>query len=335
MAISEGAQVLDSLKAAEFLAGRSGSSAIFSVPQDKVLQIQRALDLERAGEPTAGQTLFALRKELGGAKFDGVYDTLSNSNLRVIDNAEAAKFKGKGLSGLTPEQDAVADRLGNEFAQTIIKKGQQDKYRKNKVDYIRDKLSSGRLVEEIGESKVRDFYNDPKAEVWSNVYLQAKDAAGNDIGGQQAELDFFIHYTDNSSPSEIVSAKLDGKKARPKTDREHLSTYYDLKLDTSEALRSDLKNRFGGDRSPYGKTETQIYVKYTDVKTGATSEIPLSEFRKRISEPSRNSETNNLSTTVRVLAPDDTKLKEGRDIKLGVSREVLFNTIIEVVDKKI
>ena len=97
LAISKGAQVLDSLKAAEFLAGRSGSSAIFSVPQDKVLQIQRAIDLERAGDPTAGQTLFALRKELGGESFDGVYDTLSDGNLRVVDNAEAETIKGKGL----------------------------------------------------------------------------------------------------------------------------------------------------------------------------------------------------------------------------------------------
>ena len=96
MAISEGAQVLDSLKAAEKLATRPGASAIFTIPQDKVLQIQRAIDIERAGDPTAASTLFALRKELGGESFDGVYDTLSDSNLRVIDNAEAAIVRGRG-----------------------------------------------------------------------------------------------------------------------------------------------------------------------------------------------------------------------------------------------
>ena len=115
MAIREGAQVLDGLKAAEKLAARSGSSAIFSVPQDKVLQIQRAIDLERAGDSTAGSTLFALRKELGGAKFDGVYDTLSDGNLRVIDDVEAAKIKGRGvpleLEKLAPGDTAFASKL--------------------------------------------------------------------------------------------------------------------------------------------------------------------------------------------------------------------------------
>ena len=131
LAIKEGAQVLNSLKAAEKLATRPGASAIFTIPQDKVLQIQRALDLERAGDPTAASTLFALRKELGGKSFDGVYDTLEDGNLRVIDNAEAAKFKGRGLDdnqlpplgeksrkireNLTPKAQAEFDKMRRQY----------------------------------------------------------------------------------------------------------------------------------------------------------------------------------------------------------------------------
>ena len=98
------------MKAAEKLATRPGASAIFTVPQDKVLQIQRAIDLEKAGDPTAASTLFALRKELGGESFDGVYDTLSDSNLRVIDNAEAAKIKGRGLD----DENTITNKFPNE-----------------------------------------------------------------------------------------------------------------------------------------------------------------------------------------------------------------------------
>ena len=329
--------VLDSLKAAEFLAGRSGSSAIFSVPQDKVLQIQRAIDLERTGDPTAASTLFALRKELGGESFDGVYDTLSDSNLRVMDNAEAAKFKGKGLSGLTPEQDAVADRLANEFAQTIIDRGQQAKYKKDKIDYIRQKLDSGKLVEEIGESRVRDFYSDPNANVWKNVYLQVKDAAGNDIGGQQSELDFFVHYTDGSSPTEIVSAKLNGKKVQPGRDIGNFSNFYDSNMSGTQAdLAKDLNARFSkpGETHIYDNA-VDIVVRYTDVKTGKTGEISLSEFRNKIPK-SKIPGTDRYSTKVLGLAPDDTTTKKGTDyIKLGIEKKELFNKITNIIDSKI
>ena len=108
------------MKAAEKLATRPGASAIFSVPQDKVLQIQRAIDLEKAGDPTAASTLFALRKELGGESFDGVYDTLSNSNLRVIDNAEAdlifggftkSPYDGRTYDSLSPKEKEAFDKI--------------------------------------------------------------------------------------------------------------------------------------------------------------------------------------------------------------------------------
>ena len=334
LAITEGGQLLKGAKAAEKLATRPNSQAIFNLPSDDVLAIQRAVDLERAGDPAAQQTLAALKQKLG-SDFDAVYDTLKDRNLRVVDDAETAKIKGRGLSSLTPEQEAVADRLGNEFAQTIVGKGDQVRYKKDKIDYVKRRLTSGRLVEEIGESKVRDFYSNPNAEVWSNVYLQARDANGKNIGGKQAELDFFVHYPDKSSSSEIVSAKLDGKKAKPKIDREHLGQYYDINIDSPEELRSELNNRFGGKKSPYGKFETDIVVKYTDVKTGKTGETTLREFRKKISKPPTDAETGRLTTTVRVLAPDDTKLKEGRDIKLGVNREVLFNKITSVIDNNL
>ena len=337
LAIKEGAQVLDSLKAAEKLAARSGSDAIFTVPQDKVLQIQRAIDLERAGDPVAGSTLFALRKELGGAKFDGVYDTLSDGNLRVIDDVEAATIKGRGVSGLTPEQDAVADRLGNEFAQTIIERGQQAKYKKDKIDYIRQKLDSGKLVEEIGESRVRDFYSDPNANVWSNVYLQGKDAAGNDLGGQQSELDFFVHYTDGSSPTEIVSAKLNGKKVQPGRDLGNFSNFYDININGTQAdLAKDLNARFSkpGETKIYDNA-TNVVIKYTDVKTGKTGEIPLSEFRNKIPE-AKIPGTDKYSTKVRGLAPNDTTTRKGTDyIELGIEKQALFNKITNIIDSKI
>ena len=68
------------------------------------------------------------------------------SNKKLAKDIEAFLIQAKGLSGLTPEQDTVADKLGNEFAQKIIDRGQQGRYKKDKVNYIRQKLDSGKLV---------------------------------------------------------------------------------------------------------------------------------------------------------------------------------------------
>ena len=270
----------------------------------------------------------SLRQELGDANFEAANQVFEGSKLETISDAEAATIRGRGVSGLTLEQDAVADRMADEFAQTIIKKGKQANYKKNKTEFIRRQLDSGKLVEEIGESRVRDFYSDPNAEVWSNVYLQAKDAAGNNLGGQQSELDFFVHYTDGSSPTEIVSAKLDGKKVKPKTDYGHLSKFYDVNINgTQEELVLYLKNKFGNGTTKAYDSATNVFVKYTDVKTGKTGEIPLSDFRKKIPESS--------TTKVRGLAPDDTIIRKDRDIELGIGQEALLNRIISVIDSKI
>lgn len=336
LAIAEGGKLLQGAKAAEVLASRPGAKALYTVPRNKVLEIQRAVDLERAGDPAAGQTLAVLKQELG-SDFDAVYDTLSSGNLRVIDDAEAATIKGKGLSGLTPEQDAIAEQLGNEFAQTIIERGQQAKYQKDKIDYIRQKLDSGKLVEEIGESRVRDYYSDPNANVWKNVYLQVKDAAGNDLGGQQSELDFFVHYTDGSSPTEIVSAKLNGKKVQPGRDLGNFSNFYDSNISgTQDNLAKDLNARFSkpGETHIYDNA-ANIVVRYTDVKTGKTGEIFLSEFRNKIPK-SKTPGTDKYSTKVLGLAPNDTTTKKGTEyIKLGIEKKDLFNKIINIIDSNI
>ena len=78
LAIKEGGQLLKGLKAADKLAVRSNPQAIFNLPSDNVVAIQRAVDLERAGDPAAAETIAALRKK-HGANFDAVYD-----NLKII-----------------------------------------------------------------------------------------------------------------------------------------------------------------------------------------------------------------------------------------------------------
>ena len=82
-----------------------------------------------------------------------------------------------------------------------------------------------------------------------------------------------------------------------------------------------------GKKSGAYKNATNVVVKYTDVKTGKTGEIPLSDFRKKIPESS--------TTKVRGLAPDDTIIRKDRDIELGIGQEALLNRIISVIDSKI
>ena len=278
----------------------------------------------------------SLRQELGD-DFEAANQVFEGSKLETISDAEAATIRGRGVSGLTLEQDAVADRLGNEFAQTIIERGQQGRYKKDKIAYIRQKLDSGKLVEEIGESRVRDFYSDPDANVWKNVYLQAKDAAGNNLGGQQSEIDFFVHYTDGSSSTEIVSAKLNGKSVDPARDLKNLRKYYAVNLNgTQTELAENLTNVFSKpNQTKVYENATNVVVKYTDVKTGKTGEIPLSEFINKVPEP-KIAGTDKYSTKVRALAPDDTATKKNLDyIKLGVEKEALFNKITSIIDSKI
>ena len=324
LAVREGGQVLKGAKAAEKILSDGGADAIARLTPEQTRKFQA---LATSTDDVQKQQLRqSLRQELGDANFDAANQVFEGSKLETISDAEAATIRGRG--GLTPEQDAIADRMADEFAQTIIKKGKQANYKKNKTEFIRRQLDSGKLVEEIGESRVRDFYSDPNAEVWSNVYLQAKDAAGNNLGGQQSELDFFVHYTDGSSPTEIVSAKLDGKKVKPKTDYGHLSKFYDVNINgTQEELVLYLKNKFGNGTTKAYDSATNVFVKYTDVKTGKTGEIPLSDFRKKIPESS--------TTKVRGLAPDDTIIRKDRDIELGIGQEALLNRIISVIDSKI
>jgi hypothetical protein len=91
-----------------------------------------------------------------------------------------------------------------------------------------------------------------------------------------------------------------------------------------------LKNRFG---SPIYRNAENVVVKYTDVKTGKTEEIPLSEFRERMPEPpiSKTDPTKH-DTEVIGIAPDDTLKPGAKSIKLGIDEKPLLDKIIENID---
>ena len=335
--IDVGVGVTDEVKAARAtnkVLSNGGADVVAKLTPEQTKQFKTlANSTDEAQEQQLRQSL---KQELGD-DFDAAERVFEGSKLETISDVEAATIKGRGVSGLTPEQEAVADKLGNEFAQTIIERGQQAKYQKDKIDYIRQKLDSGKLVEEIGESRIRDFYSNPEANVWSNVHLQAKDAAGNNLGGQQSELDFFVHYADGSSPTEIVSAKLNGKKVQPGRDLSNFSNFYDININGNQTdLAKDLNARFSkpGETKIYDNA-TNVVIRYTDVKTGKTGEIPLSEFRNKIPE-AKIPGTDKYSTKVRGLAPDDTTTRKGTDyIELGIEKQALFNKITTIIDNKI
>ena len=125
VAIAEGGKLLPGATAAEVLATHPGADALYTVPKNKILEIQSAIDLERAGDPAAQQALAALKQELG-TDFDSIYDTLGNGNLRVVGEAEAELLGGAGIGdvpsspaksrllqireSLTPEGQALFDR---------------------------------------------------------------------------------------------------------------------------------------------------------------------------------------------------------------------------------
>ena len=76
--------------------------------------------MERAGDPTAAETIAALRKK-HGANFDAVYDNLKQDNLRLVtDEAELrfntgggqidSPFAGMDFNSLSPQEKAVLEQ---------------------------------------------------------------------------------------------------------------------------------------------------------------------------------------------------------------------------------
>ena len=241
------------------------------------------------------------------------------------------------MNKLTEEQNTVIEQFTQKYVQVIINREHQSEYKKDKIHYIRQKLSLGELVEALGESKVKFFYSNSDVNIWKNVHLRATDLVGNNVGGMQSELDFFVHYLDNSSRTEIISVKLNGKKINPSRDLSNLKNFYNVKINGIQAeLVQDLTNRFSEpDRTNIYNNATHVVVKYQDLKTGQINEIPLSEFRQKIPEP-LIPDSNKYSTKVRGLAPDDTATKKTIDyIKLGINQQDLLDRVINIIDKKL
>jgi hypothetical protein len=242
------------------------------------------------------------------------------------------KDPGKGFvaaEGL----DETVDRLSAGFAKVIKSKGHQVKYQKDKIDYLKNKLDSGTIIEEIGTSRVVEHYAGQSRNIWKNVHLQAKGKDGKNIGGQQSEIDFLVFSPDGSLPPEIVSAKMNGQQVRPSTDLGNLSNFYEINLlGGNSFLQQDLRGRF---KSPaYENTET-IVVKYTDAKTGEIEEISLSEFRGKIPEPISLTNPERYDVKVLGMAPDDTLKLGAQSIKLGIDQKPLIDKVTENIDTEL
>ena len=119
LAITEGTQVYKGLKAADKLATRSGARVVNRLPEDKLIAIQRAVDLEQAGDPAASKTLAVLKQELG-EDYDDAYDLFKNSNLRVLDDAEAklvtggftkSEYDGRTYDSLSPKEKEAFKKI--------------------------------------------------------------------------------------------------------------------------------------------------------------------------------------------------------------------------------
>ncbi len=235
---------------------------------------------------------------------------------------------------LDPEQEAKVEQIAKNWAATISKKNDQKLYNKDKIKYIKNKLKSGDLVEEVGSSRVQEKFDasEAKVNVWSNMRLEFQDTNGNSVGGEQAELDFFIFKEgggDLPARAEVVSAKLDGQKVKPSQDRRLLSHYYELNITgTEQELIDDLKARFGG--SPKYEQARRVVVRYVDNADGSQGLLPLEEFRRRVPRPLGNS-----NVTVYGIAPDDTIKGKQNFIPLGIDQKDLLDGVIEIIDRNI
>jgi hypothetical protein len=228
--------------------------------------------------------------------------------------------------------DETVDRHGKKFSKVIKDKGHEERYKKDKETYFRDRLESGKIVEDLAVPKVEAHYSGQDRELWQSVHLQAKDKDGKNVGGQQSELDFIAFSNKASLPPEIVSVKLNGQQVEPSKDLKKLDNFYNLNISDGGSLKQDARDRF---KSPVYRNAENFVVKYTDVKTGEVKEIPLSEFRGKIPEPPMNSDSKRHDVKVIGIAPDDTLKATSSSIKLGIDQKPLLEKITGSIDKEL
>ena len=223
VAIAEGGKLLQGATAAEVLATHPGADALYTVPKNKILEVQSAIDLERAGDPAAQQALAALKQELG-TDFDSIYDTLGNGNLRVVGEAEAELLGGAGIGdvpsspaksrllqireSLTPEGQALFDREflisgsnAQEYLGSLESKKDPTKYLNGRGAAEAKRASGGqqaaqqaiqqRRNDALAELRQSDFANNPDvSEIVKKTempYTDKVDAIRGKIAAEQAK----------------------------------------------------------------------------------------------------------------------------------------------------
>ena len=171
LAVREGTQLLVGARAAERLANQAGVQVLFRLPQEKLVRLQEAMRLEKAKDPRATQLLASLRSELG-EDFSPAYNLFKNSELEVLDDAQASRILGgmarpKGylvLEELVQRRNAVISECGEGL---VIRAEQNLRYLLNDADiFIRIKeeglermLRDGRyktIIEAGAEEAIRN-----------------------------------------------------------------------------------------------------------------------------------------------------------------------------------
>ena len=193
VAIAEGGKLLQGATAAEVLATHPGADALYTVPKNKILEVQSAIDLERAGDPAAQQALAALKQELG-TDFDSIYDTLGNGNLRVVGEAEAELLGGAGI-GDVPSSPAKSRLL--QIRESLTPEGQA-------LFDSEFKISGSNAQEYLGSLESK---KDPTKYLNGRGAAEARRASGGQQAAQQA-----IQKRFNTAWEQLKQSGFVGKK---------------------------------------------------------------------------------------------------------------------------
>ena len=326
---------------------------------DNEIEVRDFADLQRRVEAGEFDKLIEPHKDKmagGGAKFDGDSEEPHGESGQHSGAASSAlgadkdKDKDKDKTKDTGKDEAAAGGKGHQldkeqlqrlnevaegFAKQIIawnsdpKKSKQglsvDRYRKSKEEFIKNKLKSGDTVEAAGASRVEAAY--PGSTVWTSVWLGFRDGKNKPILGPQGELDYLAFSDDKESDKspELVSAKIDGKKVHPPTDRKHFDAFYTIKIDgTQPQLSESLKQHYGDNKSFDQVHKLELH--YSDGKGAAQEPMPLQQFREKV--PRANMDP----VPVKGIAPDDTKKGGTEFIELGIGQKELMDQVIAMVD---
>ena len=207
------------------------------------------------------------------------------------------------------------EEIGKTWAKQIKAKGDKAAYQSDKTGYLTGaKVSLGELVEAAGVEEVAAHAKG--LTVIRNAAIQFVDAAGKNVRGRQAELDFLVLGT--ATGVDIISAKFKPKQFRPAVDRRHLNHYLTMPF-SPPGVVTYAQSNFGTNKA---------YVNIAGVKvTHSAGSDDLANFRATHLSKVTVSTVNVVPLTPAPSAPTG--------IQLVATESELIAAVVVVIDKNI